>query len=57
MVGDVEIGATVRVLAGDPVAAAERLVQMANNNGGRDNISVILVRVRGEFPARAGWLQ
>ena len=57
MVGDVEIGATVRALAGDPVAAAERLVQMANNNGGRDNISVILVRVRGEFPARAGWLQ
>ena len=57
MVGDVEIGATVRVLAGDPVAAAERLVQMANNNGGRDNISVILVRVRGEFPARAGWWQ
>jgi len=55
MVGDVEIGATMRALAADPVAAAERLVQMANDNGGRDNISVILVRVRGEFPARAGW--
>jgi len=57
MVGDVEIGATMRALAADPVAAAERLVQMANENGGRDNISVILVRVRGEFPARAGWRQ
>ena len=57
MVGDVEIGETMRALAADPVAAAERLVQMANDNGGRDNISVILVRVRGEFPARAGWWQ
>jgi len=55
MVGDVEIGTTMRALAGDPEAAAERLVQMANDNGGRDNISVILVRVRGAFPARAGW--
>lgn len=57
MVGDIEIGETMRALAADPVAAAERLVQMANDNGGRDNISVILVRVRGEFPARAGWWQ
>ena len=57
MVGDLEIGATMRALSADPAAAAERLVQMANDNGGRDNISVILVRVRGEFPARAGWWQ
>lgn len=57
MVGDVEIAAAMRALAGDPAAAAQRLVQMANENGGRDNISVILVRVRGEFPASAGWWQ
>lgn len=57
MVGDVEIAAAMRALAGDPAEAAQRLVQMANENGGRDNISVILVRVRGEFPASAGWWQ
>jgi protein phosphatase len=27
---------------------------MANDNGGRDNISVILVRVKREYPAPRG---
>jgi protein phosphatase len=30
---------------------AMQLVQMANDNGGRDNVSVILVKVRESFPA------
>ena len=34
--------------------AAEQLVQQANDNGWRDNVSVILVRVLKNFPARAG---
>jgi protein phosphatase len=34
--------------------AAEQLVQQANDNGGRDNVSVILVRVLKSFPARSG---
>jgi protein phosphatase len=29
---------------------------MANDNGGRDNVSVILVKVKGEFPASRGML-
>jgi protein phosphatase len=30
---------------------------MANDNGGRDNISVILVRVRGDYASPRGWWQ
>jgi serine/threonine protein phosphatase PrpC len=33
---------------------ATQLIQMANDNGGRDNVSVILVKVKGEYPAARG---
>jgi hypothetical protein len=35
--------------------AATQLIQMANDNGGRDNVSVILVKVLREFSAAKGW--
>jgi protein phosphatase len=34
----------------------EQLIQMANDNGGRDNVSVMLVKVNGEFAVPRGWL-
>ena len=34
--------------------SGQQLVQQANDNGGRDNVSVILVRVLKSFPARSG---
>jgi serine/threonine protein phosphatase PrpC len=33
------------------------LIDVANQNGGRDNISVILLRVPAEFLPTSGWLQ
>lgn len=59
MVEDEEIGMTVQMLAANLELAATQLVQMANDNGGRDNVSVILVRIKREYPAPrdlSGWL-
>ena len=55
MVDDMEIGLILRELRENPAGAADELVQMANDGGGRDNVSVVVVNVRGDFPARAGW--
>ena len=55
MVEDEEIQITVQMLAANLELAATQLIQMANDNGGRDNVSVILVKVLSEFPATRGW--
>lgn len=56
MVEDEEIRLTLMTLQSNLALAASQLVQMANDNGGRDNVSVILVKVRREFPAERGWM-
>lgn len=56
MVTDEDVQLTLGALASNLPLAAEQLVQMANDNGGRDNISVILVRVAKGYPAHAGLL-
>jgi protein phosphatase len=56
MVEDEDIGLTLQTLGSNLNLAAQQLVQMANDNGGRDNISVILVRVREPYPAARGFL-
>jgi len=55
MVEDGEIELTLRALGANLELAATQLVQMANDNGGRDNVSVILVRVLREYPAARNW--
>ncbi len=55
MVEDEEIGMTLQMLSANLELAATQLIQMANDNGGRDNVSVILVKVLREFPAARGW--
>lgn len=57
MIEDDEIGMTVQMLQNNLELAADQLIQMANDNGGRDNISVILVKVRGDFATPVCWWQ
>jgi len=57
MVEDEEISMTVQTLQSNLDLAGDQLIQMANDNGGRDNVSVILVKVRGDFAAPSGWWQ
>lgn len=55
MVEDEEIALTLQALGANLELAATQLIQMANDNGGRDNVSVILVKVLREFPAATSW--
>jgi PPM family protein phosphatase len=56
MVEDDDIQATLYGLQNNLPLAASQLIQMANDNGGRDNVSVILVKVKGKFSMTRGWL-
>jgi protein phosphatase len=55
MVEDDDICATLHAMQGNLPLAAELLIQTANDNGGRDNVSVVLVKVKSEFAAPRGW--
>jgi protein phosphatase len=64
MVSDEDIGMVLQTLSSNLKLCAEHLVQMANDNGGRDNVSVILVRImrgyaapRGVVAKLFGWLR
>jgi protein phosphatase len=54
MVADDDIAMTLEALGANLKLAVQQLVQMANDNGGKDNVSVILVRVLREYPAARG---
>ncbi len=54
MVGDDEIALTLQTLGANLELAAMQLIEMANDNGGRDNVSVIVAKVRQAFPAATG---
>jgi serine/threonine protein phosphatase PrpC len=56
MVSDEDIGMTLQTLSANLRLAAQQLVQLANDNGGRDNVSVILVRVLRDYAAPRDWL-
>ncbi len=51
MAEDAEILTRLQEHANDLATASESLVELANKNGGRDNISVVLARVVEPFPA------
>jgi len=55
MMDDEEIAMAIQMLSANLPLCADQLIQMANDNGGRDNVSVILVKVKQSFPGPAGW--
>jgi serine/threonine protein phosphatase PrpC len=56
MVEDEEIQHALQSRCANLDLAATQLIQLANDNGGADNVSVILVKIVREFPApRSGW--
>lgn len=54
MVEDEQIRRTLMALSANLELTATQLVQMANDNGGRDNVSVVLIRVLREYPIARG---
>jgi len=56
MVEDEEIRLTLITLKSNPCLTVQQLVQAANDNGGRDNISAVLVRVAQPFGVPRGIL-
>jgi PPM family protein phosphatase len=56
MVADEDICLTINTFNASLEMAGKHLIQLANDNGGRDNISVVLARVTEEFPAATGWM-
>lgn len=56
MVEDDDIQSILYAMQGNLALAAEQLIMTANDNGGRDNVSVILVKVKQEFELPRSWL-
>jgi len=56
MVEDEEIRLTLLTLKQNPTLTVQQLIQAANDNGGRDNISAMLIRVIEPYGVPRGWL-
>ena len=56
MVEDEEIYLTIKNFGDNLDEAADRLIELANKHGGKDNVSVILARPTKPFPAQQGWV-
>jgi protein phosphatase len=56
MVEDGDIQSILYSMQGNLPLAAEQLIETANDNGGRDNVSVILVKVKHDFTQPRSWL-
>ena len=57
MVEDEDIHLTISTFSANLDNVARQLIQLANDNGGRDNISVLMAHVVDAFPARTGMLE
>jgi protein phosphatase len=54
MVEDDDIQLTISTFGANLETLAKQLVLLGNDNGGRDNISIVLVRALDSFPVRRG---
>jgi serine/threonine protein phosphatase PrpC len=52
MVEDDDIHLTINTFGDNLDTVAKQLIQLANDNGGRDNVSVVMAHVLDAFPAR-----
>jgi len=52
MVEDADIHLTISTFGGNLETLAKQLVLLSNDNGGRDNVSIVAVRVLDSFPAK-----
>ena len=57
MVEDEDIHLTISTFNANLQMAGQQLIQLSNDHGGKDNVSVILAQVVEPFPARTGVLQ
>jgi protein phosphatase len=56
MVEDEDIHLTINTFSSSIDMIGEQLIKLTNDNGGRDNVSIIVVRILESFPASAGVL-
>jgi protein phosphatase len=54
MVEDEDIHLTINTFSASVETIGEQLIKLTNDNGGRDNVSIIVVRIMDSFPASAG---
>ncbi len=54
MVEDEDIHLTISTFSASLDVVGQQLVQLTNDHGGRDNVSIMLARVTDSFPARRG---
>jgi protein phosphatase len=52
MVEDEDIHLTINTFSDNLDTVAKQLIQLANDNGGRDNVSVVMATVLDAFPAK-----
>jgi PPM family protein phosphatase len=55
MVEDPDIHLTLKTFSANLETAAQQLIKLANDNGGRDNVSVVLARPLKSFEAQKGF--
>ncbi len=56
MVEDEDIHLTISTFHTDLDMIGKQLIQLSNDNGGRDNVSILIARVQRQFPASKGLL-